>query len=180
MTDLDVYQERYLAHQGRKREVLLQLLAERHSDRMFADIQLNGPVLHELTKAISTAPSSCDRRGVHCLVVDDRDTKALLGGLLVGGVGWVHRAPTILMLFADSEAYKAPGEMVNMPYLDAGTIIGQLGLTAAALGLVGCYVNPNVRPDHVPLFQHRFGTKLYCGAYAVGYPRSAEPEWLAG
>ena len=180
MPDTDTYQQRYLDHQQRKRAVLTELLAERHSDRMYADIPLNGPILHELCRAIETAPSSCDRRGIRCELVDDRDTKALLGGLLVGGVGWVHRAPLVLMLFADLAAYKAPGELVNMPYLDAGTIVGQLGLAAAGLGLAGCYINPNVRLQHLPLFQQRFGHDLYCGAYAVGYPRSCEAEWLAG
>lgn len=174
----DVYQQRYLLHQGRKREVLAELLTERHSERRFSEMPLNGPTLHELTRAVSHAPSSCDRKAVSCLVVDDRDTKALLGGLLVGGVGWIHRAPTVLMLFADPLAYKAGDEILTMPYLDAGVIVGQLGLTAAALGLAGCYVNPNIREAHRPLFEATFGQRLYCGAYAVGYPRSIEPEWL--
>lgn len=178
MTELDVFQGRYLRHQERKRSVLAELLAERHSERRFAEMSLNGPTLHALTGAVATSPSSCDRQAVACLVVDDRDTKALLGGLLVGGVGWVHRAPTILMLFADPLAYKAGDEIATMPYLDAGVIVGQLGLAAAALGLVGCYVNPNVRDAHRPLFVATFGTRIYCGAYAVGYPRSIEPEWL--
>lgn len=167
----DIYQQRYLEHQARKREVLAELLDERHSERRFADTPLDGPALHDLTRAVTTAPSSCDRRAVNCLVVDDRDTKALLGGLLVGGVGWVHRAPTVLMLFADPAAYKAPGEAEVMPYLDAGAIVGQLGLAAAGLGLVGCFINPNVRKDHKPLFEAVFGHRIYCGAYAVGHPR---------
>jgi nitroreductase len=169
--DLDTYQQRYLAHQAKKRDVLTALLDERHSERRFADTPLDGPAIHDLTRAVTTAPSSCDRQAVKCLVVTDRDTKALLGGLLVGGVGWVHRAPTVLMLFADPTAYKAPGEAEVMPYLDAGAIVGQLGLAAAGLGLVGCFINPNVRPDHRPLFTATFGHRIYCGAYAVGHPR---------
>lgn len=173
MTDVDndAYQQRYLAHQARKREVLAALLDERHSERRFADRELDGPAIHDLTRAVTTAPSSCDRRAVNCLVVTDRDTKALLGGLLVGGVGWVHRAPAVLMLFADPAAYKAGGEIDVMPYLDAGVIVGQLGLAAAGLGLAGCFINPNVRRDHKPLFEAMFGHRIYCGAYAAGHPR---------
>lgn len=173
--DNDTYQQRYLAHQAHKRDVLTELMDERHSERRFADTPVDSPTMADLTRAIHTAPSSCDRKAVSCLVVTDRDTKALLGGLLVGGVGWVHRAPAVLMLFADPAAYKAPGEAEVMPYLDAGAIVGQLGLAAAGLGLVGCFINPNVRPDHRPLFTAMFGHRIYCGAYAVGHPRAVQP-----
>jgi nitroreductase len=168
----DPYQERYLAHQARKREVLLGLLAERHSERRFADGPLDDADLDALLDAARSTASSCDRRGVAVRTISDRDTLALLGGLLVGGVGWVHRAPAVLMMFADPAAYKAGDEITYMPYLDAGVIVGQLYLTAAALGLAGCFINPNVRAAHRPLFQAHFGEGVYCGAYAVGNPRA--------
>ena len=55
----------------------------------------------------------------------ERDDKALLNGLLVGATGWLYRVPTVLMLFANPEAYKGGdnGDEVNYnSYLDAGVI----------------------------------------------------------
>lgn len=182
MTELDVYQERYLSHQGRKRDVLAELLTERHSERAFADIPVTHPMINEVTKALYTAPSSCDRRALSMCVVDDRDGLALLGGLLVGGVGWLHRAPAAVLLFADMTAYKAGSEVLYMPFLDAGVVVGHMYLAAQAAGLRGCYINPNIREGNRDFFNERFASgrtgALYCGAFAFGFPRNVTPEWV--
>lgn len=167
----DIYQERYLAHQARKRDVLAALVYERHSMRRFADGPVDPDDLVALLDVVRLAPSSCDRKGLRALVIDDRDTLALLGGLLVGGVGWIHRAPAVFLLLADRAAYKAGDEIKYMPFLDAGVAAGQLALAAEALGLKACFVNPNVREAHRPLFRVRFGDdEILCGAFAVGRP----------
>lgn len=172
--DADPYQGRYLAHQQRKAAVLRELLRERHSERMFADVPLTDAELSPLLEAAERAPSSCDRRGVAVRVVRGRDDLALLGGLLVGGVGWVHRAPVVLLLQADPAAYKAAGEINYMPYLDAGAMVGQMSLAAAASGLRCCFVNPNIRQRDRGHFDGVFGRgTLHCGALAVGWPRAA-------
>jgi hypothetical protein len=75
------------------------------------------------------------------------------------------------MLFADPLAYKAGDEITYMPLLDAGAMVGHLGIAAAGLGLAGCFVNPNVRTSHQDYFRAQFGSDVYCGAYAVGLPR---------
>lgn len=168
---VDVYQERYLAHQARKREVLRELLLERHSERAFADRPVTDDELALVVEAAERAPSSCGRRGVAVRVVRGRDDLALLGGLLVGGVGWIHRAPVVLLLYADPAAYKAPGELAYMPYLDAGVMVGQMYLAAEAAGLRCCYVNPNIRDRDRAHFVAVFGDGVYCGALAVGWPR---------
>src|SRR5690606_34653029 len=124
----DDYQQRYLDHQARKADVLRGLLDERHSERVFADRPVGEEALALVLEAAEHAPSSCARRGVSVRVVADRDSKALLGGLLVGGVGWMHRAPTVLLLMADPVAYKAGDEIAWMPFLDAGVMAGQMGL----------------------------------------------------
>jgi nitroreductase len=174
----DLYQERYLAHQKRKAAVLAELLAERHSERMFADGPVPDEVLAGLVDVAARAPSSCDRKAISVRVVVDRDSKALLGGLLVGGTGWVHRAPAVLLLFADPQAYKAGDEITFMPYLDAGVIVGQMDLAAGAGGLARCYINPNIREGNQLHFAQTFGSGVYCGALAVGWPRVVEPPWL--
>lgn len=170
----DSYQARYLAHQARKREVLRQLLLERHSERAFDDQPVTDDDLAPLLDAADRAPSSCDRHGVSIRVTRSRDDLALLGGLLVGGVGWVHRAPVVLMLFGDPAAYKAPGELAYMPFLDAGVMVGAMYLAATAHGLRCCYINPNIREHNRPHFAAVFGDGVYCGALAVGWPRTDE------
>ena len=51
MTPRDPYQDRYVAHQSRKREVLAELLAERHSERRFADENVSDDDLIALVTA---------------------------------------------------------------------------------------------------------------------------------
>jgi nitroreductase len=165
------FQDRYLAHQKRKAKVLSEIIAERHSDRRFGpeDIDI-APIL----KTIDRAPSSCDRKAIVVTDIIDRDSKALLSGLLVGGVGWVHRANHILLLFADASAYLAKGEIDYMPYLDAGVVVGQIYLTATAHDYACCFVNPNIREENKEFFIDRFGLAnvttygIFCGAIALG------------
>lgn len=170
MVENDRYQERYLAHQERKQKVLLEIMRERHSNRMFADREVEQGKIDELLKIIDLCPSSCDRHGVGAKLVTGRDEKALLGGILVGGVGWIHRAPAIFLLFADPIAYKAEGEIAYMPYLDAGVIVQQLMLASTAMGLHCAYANPNIREINREHFHKVFGEELFCGAFAFGYP----------
>lgn len=114
-----------------------------------------------------SVPSSCDRQGVYALPYKERDEKALLGGLLVGGVGWVHRVPVVFLLFADSRAYVEGTDY--MPYLDAGVLVGNMYLVAEMMGLKACYVNPNIRKEHKKYFEDAFGKDIFCGAMAIGY-----------
>jgi len=176
----DPYQQRYLEHQERKRQTLIGLLYERHSERVFDDLPVPQEIIAEFKQAARQAPSSCNRQAVTSMVVTGRDSKEVLGGLMVGGVGWIHRAPAVLLLFADGAAYKAGDEVEYMPYLDAGVIVGQWGVLAPALGLVGCYVNPNIRSHSRSLFDQYFEhpSHIFCGAYAIGYPRPTPPAWV--
>ena len=123
---------------------------------------------------ISYCPSSCNRRAILVSSVSNRDEKALLGGILVGGVGWIHRASHILLIFADPTAYKAGDEIKFMPYLDAGCVIQQLYLSATVNGLKCCYVNPNIRDMNQEHFKEVFSDKVFCGAFAIGYPHESK------
>lgn len=171
---MDEFQERYLAHQKRKKQVLIEIMRERHSNRMFADREVPNDVVREVVESLSLCPSSCDRHGVQARVVTDRDGKALLGGLLVGGVGWVHRAPVVILLMADPGAYKAGDEITFMPYLDAGVMVQQLYLKTTSLGLHGAFVNPNIRTQNKEHFERVFGSGIFCGAFALGYPHGEQ------
>lgn len=119
---------------------------------------------------INLAPSSCDRKAVRPFFVEDRTDKEFLGGVLVGGVGWIHRAGVIVLLVADWSAYKEGLEY--MPYLDAGVIVQALYMSATALGYKCCYVNPNIRKEHQDFFREKFNLNendIFCGAMAIGY-----------
>ena len=165
----DKYQKRYVAHQERKKQVLIEIMKARHSERMFSDQLVDESIIKELIDCTKLCPSSCDRHGVYTIIVTDRDEKALLGGILVGGVGWIHRAPAILLIMADPVAYKAGDEIKFMPYLDAGALISPLYLTATANKLACCFVNPNIRPMNQKHFAEVFGNGMFCGAFAVGH-----------
>lgn len=177
--ELDDFQARYLAHQahkGGKRDELIALIKERHSNRRFDDKQIEEDVLAALLDTLRHCPSSCDRFGVRIKVVQDRDDKALLNGLLVGGTGWIYRSPMVLMLFANQEAYKGGdnGDEFNYnSYLDAGVIAQTAMLVATSLGLHTAFVNPQVRKQDRDYFYKRFSPwdkSLFCGAVALGYP----------
>lgn len=167
----DKFQERYLAHQARKREMLLEIMKERHSDRIFSDQKVERCVIDTLMEAQKYCPSSCDRQAIELSLIQSKDLKILLSALLVGGVGWAHRADGLILIFASREAYKAENEVEYMPFLDAGVVVQQLYLSATALGLKGCFINPNIRDLNKNHFNKIFSgeNKVFCGAFAFGY-----------
>lgn len=181
---IDIYQERYLAHQKRKKEALqlkitrkkvkhndteiMKLFKTRKSQRAFNSEQLTEKELDYILKAMDLSPSSCDRKGVYVKIVKNRPEKEILSGILVGGVGWINRADVILLLYADMDAYKNPAEQHNMPYLDAGVKIMSGYLASEALSIGCCYVNPNIRPENKEFFDTRFPGGLFCGALILG------------
>lgn len=178
---MDNFQSRYLAHQshpGGKRDELIALVKERHSNRRFSDEQVKEEDLNAILDSLRHCPSSCDRFGVRAKIVQDRDDKALLNGLLVGGTGWIYRAPTVLMFFANPEAYKGGdnGDEVNYnSYLDAGVMAQTAMLVATSLGLHTAFVNPQVRKQDREYFYKRFrpndwNDAILCGSIAIGYP----------
>ena len=177
-TKVDEFQSRYLAHQthpGGKRDELIALIKERHSNRRFADTEVSREKLDQILDTLRHCPSSCDRFGVRVKVVQDRDDKALLNGLLVGGTGWLYRAPTVLMLFANKNAYKGGenGDEVNYnSYIDSGIMAQTAMLVATSLGLHTAFVNPQVRSADRDYFYSRFADDdlIFCGAVAVGHP----------
>lgn len=176
--ELDEFQSRYLAHQthkGGKRDELIALVKERHSNRRFDDKQVEQHILDKILDTLRHCPSSCDRFGVRVKVVQDRDDKAVLNGLMVGATGWIYRVPTVLLLVADPEAYKGGdnGDEVNYnSYLDAGVMAQTAMLTATSVGLHTAFVNPQIRKQDREYFYKRFDIdgKLLCGAIAIGYP----------
>lgn len=166
----DAFQVKYEAHQQRKAAVLKQLMEERHSERVFDQRPVGDEAMELILRAGELAPSSCDRKGVRVQVITDRDSKALLNGILVGGVGWIYRAPVVLLFHADPVAYKAGQEIEWNSYLDTGCMMGQMQLAAEAAGVKTCIVNPQVRPHNQQHFTNTFGPGLFTGALVIGHP----------
>jgi len=184
----DKYQERYLSHQRRKAEmftstygtdkfkvynkkeqgVFIEVLKSRRSQRAFNRVPVDIKPILELAEY---RPSSCDRRSVQIKVVESRDEKDLLGGLLVGGTGWVHRADKILLFLAWKDAYKSPTEKEFMSYIDAGVLAQTLYLICEAMNVGACYINPNVRESNKTFFHEKFIPEgyQYVGCMALGH-----------
>jgi len=186
--DIDVYQQRYLAHQKRKRdmftssygtsdfkkytkeeqEAFISILKNRSSQRTFNREPVDIDKILELAEY---KPSSCDRRSVEMKVISDRDDKDLLGGLLVGGCGWINRSDKILLCIAWEDAYKSPAEKGKMEYIDTGVLAMTVYLICEMMN-VGCtFVNPNVRDANKELFYKRFIPEgfLFTGALILGH-----------
>ncbi len=184
----DKYQDRYLKHQARKAEILksnygtkefkvyteeeravfVEILKSRRSQRAFN----REPVeVDEILALADYRPSSCDRRSVQIKVISSRDEKDLLGGLLVGGTGWVHRADKVLLFLAWEDAYKSPAEREWMRYIDAGVLAQTLYLICEAMNVGATYINPNIREENKEFFYNRFVDKgyQYVGAMAIGH-----------
>jgi len=189
----DVYQDRYLAHQARKRAQLSvgegepykkpklttalaveEVLRSRRSQRVFVSDPVDETVINKILDTITYSPNSCNRHGIQIRVVRDRPTKDLLSGLLVGGVGWVHRADTVVLFLADPDAYKSPNEKEFMHYCDVGFSAMAMWTMAEAHGVGAAYINPNIRQEHKEIFKGMFGDGIFCGALALGaYERKA-------
>ena len=149
----DIYQQRYLAHQAKKKEQLVgngeepkpqdNILKQRRSQRMFVSVPLSDNEMGHILEAATYAPSSCNRHGVGIQVITDRTDKALLSGIFVGAVGWAHRAHALILLWADPLAYKSPNEKEFMHYVDAGFLAMNMWLAAEQKNVGACYINPN-------------------------------------
>lgn len=179
------YQARYERHQQKKKHQLMfgqgqeseklpenysltDLLYFRRSQRVFDRKVVDEKDLEEILKTAETSPSSCNRHGLKLKVVRNRDDKELLGGILVGGAGWVHRADTIVLFLADPEAYASPREKEFMHYADVGFTAMPMWLMAETKGIGAAYLNPNV--SHPDVMSLKFsGEKIFCGALALGY-----------
>jgi len=183
---MDKFQERYLKHQQHKKEqlissyggkpikhvkdiknVYLELLKGRRSQRIFNSEIVTGEELDFILDCLIESPSSCNRQPISIKIVEDRNSKELLGGLLVGGAGWCHRANKIILLFANEEAYKE--KLDYMPYLDSGVLISNIYLSCESLNIGCCFINPNIREENKEIFEDRFGDMLFCGAVAIGH-----------
>jgi len=185
MTSLstDKYQERYLSHQKRKKNILNKIddhievtplldsfdkiIDSRVSQRIFSDEKISKSELNYIKKAIVNTPSSCNRQGIQ---IEFKDRKKELEELLVGGKGWIDKADTIILLLADMNAYKSPAEQAYMPYLDAGFIGMTVYYACERLGLGCCYVNPNVLENDRKTMKYKkiVGNYRLCGAIAIG------------
>ena len=81
-------------------------------------------------------------------------------------------APTVILIFADMQAYRSPVERDFMPWLDAGVALATIVYAATEKGVASCIVNPHIRGMDSEDFDADFDREghLFCGAVALGYP----------
>ena len=184
----DVFQQRYLDHQSRKKETLesadvtiepvheleysqeeyralIKILKTRRSQRIFNDIPLLDSEISDILMAIQVSPSSCNRQAVYVKIAEDKD---YIANTLVGGRGWINKADKVLLIFASRDAYKSPNEQGFMPYLDAGVVTQSIYLMSEVLEIGCCFVNPNIREENKQAFIDTYGDDYFCGAVALG------------
>jgi len=184
--EIDKFQKRYLDHQKHKKKQLmntrgetikinnknmkkeyLDLLKNRRSQRIFNAEEITPEEMDYILNCLIESPSSCNRQAISIKIIEDRDSKELLGGLLVGGVGWCHMAKKIILLFTNTEAYKE--KLEYMPYLDSGVLVLNTYLACESLSIGCCFINPNIREENQTIFKNKFGKKTFCGALAIGH-----------
>lgn len=180
---MDVFQDRYLEHQDRKKKALeenigeegkhyglvektslLTIMKNRRSQRLFNSGRIEDEDLNLILTAANEAPSSCNRQAIYLTETYPETAEHYL----VGGKGWMDKAEKVLLVFADKEAYKSPNEKGFMPYLDAGFVGQNIYLMCEVLGLGCCFVNPNIREENKEKFVETFGDDYFCGAVALG------------
>ena len=169
---MDKYQKRYLLHQKIKKNEILNNIKDRRSCRVFdPEKHIDNKLMNEIKKISVHSPTSCNRNGIKIKTIFDRGDKELLSGILVGGIGWIHRADKVLLIFADKLAYKSPYEKEVMPYIDTGCLVQTLWLATESLGIGMGYVNPNINDINKGIFNERFGEDncTFCGAVALGF-----------
>lgn len=166
----DIYQERYIKHQSKKKKQLIEILENRVSQRIFNNESITEQEILKILHYMAEVPNSCNRQAIYSSVISDRTKKELLGGILVGGVGWIHRADKIILLFANDATYKAGNEITFMPYLDAGAILMACYLICEEMDIGACFVNPNIREEFKKYFIENYnkGNLIFCGALAIG------------
>lgn len=177
----DLYQDRYLRHQARKKRQLMlsegavDKTKERRSQRVYNGTPIADEVFNSILKVAESAPSSCNRHGIKLKVITERKDKELLSGILVGGIGWVHRADRVVLFLADTNAYKSPNEKDFMHYCDVGFVAMAMWLEAEKHGVGAAYINPNI--THKDVFAAKYGGNyIFCGALAFG---NYDPEQRA-
>lgn len=177
------YQERYVKHQEKKKRQLMLsegekatklpqdiygILKFRRSQRVFNSEPIAEKDFNKILNAATFSPNSCNRHGIKIKVVTDRREKELLNGILVGGVGWIHRAQYIVLFWADPVAYASPNEKEFMHYCDVGFTAMSMWLMADSMGIGCSYINPNVLYKDILTVKFGKPDHIFCGALVFG------------
>lgn len=180
---MDIYQDRYLEHQQRKKQSiedfkgeepkkynliekmsLIEVIKNRRSQRIFNDEDIIQEEIDNILFGINESPSSCNRQAIYLKEID----KNVAETFLVGGKNWINKAKKVYLIFADKEAYKSPNEIAFMPYLDAGFVVQNIYLICEINNIGCCFVNPNIKIEHKEAFTGLYGNDYLCGAVALG------------
>ena len=112
-------------------------LLTRRSIRAYEARQVEGPLLDQVLEAGTYAPTAMGLQSPLMVVVQDKETIALMSRLnaqVMGGDGDpFYGAPTVVVVFADRENRNG--------VQDASLVLGNLMNAAHAVGLGSCWIN---------------------------------------
>lgn len=110
---------------------MLEVIRSRRSTRKFRDEKLEPEKLQRVLKAGLLAPSSCNKRPVEFIVVQDRETLGKLKECKSFGTAGLDTAPCAIVVIADSETSDVWVEDASI-----ATILLQLEAESLGLGSV--------------------------------------------
>lgn len=181
---MDIYQERYLMHQDKKRNMLniaeskketeniinkdnlKYFLEKRHSQRIFNTDEITNEEKKYIFESIACAPSSCNRQPIYVLEILVEDIE----NIFKGATNWAKNGKFGLLILANKKAYKSINEKDYMPFLDAGVVIENIYLMSTALDIGCCFVNPNIKDDTIlkSKYSNVLNDYYICGAMVFG------------
>lgn len=116
-----------------------ELIYKRRSVRAFTDRAVTDEEIGKMLEAATRAPSACNMQSWHFYVVQDAGTKAKFTNFCAP---WVSTAPVIFVVCTDEAQIVAKfGERAKIfPIQDTALAIENLLLSAADMGLNGCFI----------------------------------------
>lgn len=124
--------------QAFRTEQLLDLMKQRRSRRIFANIPLTDHDKKTITTAALLAPSSCNRQTIDLIFVEDKKIKSFIASTIPGGFQFFDRAPCIVVFISNAGDYRYPDDRV-VPFVDAAAAIENVYLVSETMGLGCCW-----------------------------------------
>jgi len=112
---------------------LSEVIRKRRSIRKFKDDPIPKEMINEIIKSAMFAPSAVNRRPVHLLVIEDRETIGKIRKLRESAFRFLETAPLAIVIAVEN---------VGTWESDGAIVSTFIQLTCVDLGLGSCWVDP--------------------------------------